>query len=44
VYAYCAPLLDNQRRQFADAYRLVTLGLGLDGLAVPALDSFRLRP
>jgi N-acyl-L-homoserine lactone synthetase len=44
VYAHCAPLLDNQRRQFADAYRLVTLGVGLDGVAVPTLDSFRLRP
>ena len=36
--------LSRERRQFADADRLVTLGLGLDGLAVPALDSFRLRP
>lgn len=44
VYAHCTPLLDHQRRMFPDAYRLVTLGVGLDGVAVPALDSFRLRP
>ncbi|HEX5331478.1 MAG TPA: hypothetical protein VFW79_02430 [Cellulomonas sp.] len=41
VYAHCGPLLDHQRREFPDAYRLVTLGVGLDGVAVPALDAFR---
>lgn len=44
VYAHCTPLLENQRRQFPDAYRLVTLGIGLDGVAIPALDAFRLEP
>ena len=42
VYAHCTPLLENQRRHFPDAHRLVTLGIGLDGVAVPALDMFRL--
>jgi hypothetical protein len=43
VYAHCRPLLENQRRKFPDAHRLVALGVGLDGVAVPALDRFRLR-
>ena len=41
VYAHCTPLLENQRRHFPDAYRLVTLGVGLDGVAVPPIDAFR---
>ena len=44
MYAHCATLFENQRRQFPDAHRLVTLGVGLDGVAVPTVDSFRLRP
>lgn len=44
VYAHCTPLLENQRREFPDAHRLVTLGIGLDGVAVPTLDAFRLPP
>lgn len=44
VYAHCAPVLDEQRRSFPDAYRLVTLGVGLDGIAVPPPEEFRLRP
>ncbi len=40
VYAHFAPMLDNQRRQFPDAYRLVTLGVGLDGIAVPEPSAF----
>ena len=44
VYAHCAPLLENQRRRFPDAYRLVTLGIGLSGVTVPPLEAFRLRP
>jgi hypothetical protein len=45
VYAHCGPMLDLQRRNVPDAYRLVTLGIGLDGVAVPPLDAFRLsRP
>jgi hypothetical protein len=43
VYAHFTPMLDNQRREFPDAYRLVTLGTGLDGIAVPGHDAFRLR-
>jgi len=43
IYAHLTPLLENQRRHFPDAYRLVTLGIGLDGVAVPTLDAFRLR-
>lgn len=43
VYAHFAPMLDNQRREFPDAYRLVTLGIGLDGVSVPAPEAFRLR-
>lgn len=42
VYAHFQPLLENQRRHFPDAYRLVTLGVGLDGITVPALEAFRL--
>ena len=43
VYAHCAPVLDNQRREFPDAHRLVTLGVGLGEVAVPALADFRLE-
>lgn len=42
VYAHYVPLRDNQRRRFPDAYRLVTLGTGLDGVDVPAAAHFRL--
>ena len=44
VYAHFAPLLDRQRREFPDAYRLVTLGIGLDGIAVPEPAAFVRRP
>jgi hypothetical protein len=44
VYVHCAPTLENQRKHFPDAYRLVTLGIGLDGVTVPAPEAFRLRP
>lgn len=44
IFAHCAALLENQRRHFPEAYRLVTLGIGLDGVAVPSLEAFRLRP
>jgi len=43
VYAHCAPVLDNQRREFPDAYRLVTLGVGLDGIIIPPPEAFRLQ-
>ncbi|SOD74545.1 hypothetical protein SAMN05892883_3731 [Jatrophihabitans sp. GAS493] len=29
-------MLDNQRRLYPDAYRLITLGIGLDGISLPA--------
>lgn len=41
VYAHYVPLRDNQRRRFPDAYRLVTLGTGLDGVDVPSAAHFR---
>ncbi len=43
VYSHFAPMLDNQRREFPDAYRMVTLGVGLDGVVVPPREAFRLR-
>ena len=43
VYAHFTPMLDNQRREFPDAHRLVTLGTGLDGIAVPGREAFLLR-
>ena len=44
VYAHVTPMVEHQRRRFPDAHRLVTLGTGLDGVAVPPADAFRLRP
>ncbi|EYR64475.1 hypothetical protein N866_10615 [Actinotalea ferrariae CF5-4] len=41
VYVLRNYMFDQQRREFPDAYRLVTLGHGLDGIAVPGLDHFR---
>lgn len=41
VYVLRSFLFDQQRRDFPDAYRLVTLGQGLDGIAVPGLEQFR---
>ena len=43
VYTQCVPTLARQRVEHPDAYRLVTLGIGLDGIAVPSPESFRLR-
>ncbi|MBA3720116.1 MAG: hypothetical protein H0W95_07530 [Nocardioidaceae bacterium] len=42
VYARTASTLDRQRRDFPDAYRLVTLGVGLDGVTIPDRGHFRL--
>jgi hypothetical protein len=42
VFAHGTSLLDNQRRNAPEAHALVTSGQGLDGVAVPPLDSFRL--
>jgi hypothetical protein len=44
VYCHFGPMLENQRTRFPDAYRLVTLGIWLDGVSVPARESFRLDP
>ena len=43
VYAHVAGTLDRQRREFPDAYRLITLGVGLDGVSVPTSSHFRLE-
>jgi hypothetical protein len=42
-YAHLDSLLSWQRTAAPDAYRLVTLGVGLDGIRVPGLESFRLQ-
>jgi hypothetical protein len=42
-YAHLATLLSHQRRTAPDAYRLVSLGVGLDGIRVPPLDAFTLH-
>lgn len=44
VYVRLAPMLDNQRRNLPDAYRLVTLGAGLEDVAIPPDDHFRYVP
>ncbi|WP_225754440.1 hypothetical protein [Actinotalea sp. Marseille-Q4924] len=41
VYVLRSAIFDQQRREFPDAYRLITLGHGLDGIAVPDLEDFR---
>lgn len=43
VYAHIGPMLDRQRRELPDAHRLVTLGIGLDGVLVPHQSAFRRR-
>ena len=43
VYAGLANLLNTQRRLAPDAHRLVTLGVGLDVLALPDRSTFRLQ-
>jgi hypothetical protein len=43
VYSPFASMLDAQRRELPDAYRLVTLGIGLDGIVVPDREAFRRR-
>lgn len=44
VFGHWAGLADAQRRTAPDAYRLVTLGIGLDGIAIPSDADFELRP
>jgi hypothetical protein len=43
VYSPFTAMLDAQRRDLPDAYRLVTLGVGLDGIVVPDRAQFRRR-
>lgn len=44
VYAHTAPMLDNQRRRFPDAFSLVTMGVGMDGVSIPPDSTFVHRP
>ena len=44
VYAPFGAMMDEQRRCMPDSYRLVSLGIGLDGIAVPPLSAFRIEP
>jgi hypothetical protein len=44
VFAHLAAGLDRQRRLAPEAHRLVTLGIGLDGVSVPEPDAFRWTP
>jgi hypothetical protein len=43
VFGHWVGLADAQRRINPDAYRLVTLGIGLDGISVPEDAAFELR-
>ena len=40
VWAHCAQMLDGQRRNNPEAYRLIAQGVGLDGISVPTADHF----
>ncbi len=42
VYAHMGRMVDEQRRNFPEAYRLITLGTGLDGVSVPPPQAYRL--
>ena len=44
VYGHPAAMIDAQRRMNPDAYRLMSLGIGLDGISVPEESAFVLRP
>ncbi len=44
VFGHWSGLADAQRRMFPDLYRLITLGVGLDGISVPEDAAFELRP
>lgn len=44
VFQLTSEFIGGQRRSSPDAYRLITLGIGLDGVHVPGNDAFRLRP
>jgi hypothetical protein len=42
VWGHCAQMLDVQRRRNPEAYRLITRGVGLDGVGIPADEHFDL--
>lgn len=44
VFGHWSGLADAQRRMFPDMYRLVTQGIGLDGISVPDDAAFVLKP
>ena len=44
VFGHWSGLADAQRRMYPDLYRLITQGIGLDGISVPDDASFELRP
>lgn len=43
VWTELAPMFDAQRRVNPDAFRLISLGVGLDGISLPAAPGFALR-
>ena len=43
VYGHWSGLADAQRRTHPEAYRLMTLGIGLDGIVIPEDSAFELR-
>jgi hypothetical protein len=44
MYGHFSNVMDAQRRLNPDAYRLMTLGVGLDGIVVPQRSEFTLKP
>ena len=44
AYAHLAAVVDHQRRRMPDAYRMITLGVGLSGVALPSPEEWRLKP
>jgi hypothetical protein len=44
VYGHWADIADAQRRLNPEAYRMITMGIGFDGVALPAESDWVLRP
>jgi hypothetical protein len=42
VFAHMAPMVTNQRKHFPEAYRLISLGVGLDGIQRPTQEEYLL--
>jgi hypothetical protein len=42
VYGHCDQMLQIQRRRYPEAYRLITIGNGLEGVAIPPEEEFDL--